>query len=541
MSERHGLGHLLERESHFVRLPDDAFERMLLRRDRRHRHQQAIGVVVGLAVVVALTAALLALLANRTDVRPGSRPLGAGSVGSLREMWTASVGHAPSPALTDGVVATATSDGTIVAFEEACGSDGSVCGPLWTATVDPIEVTRASDDPTIEWWPAAADQPNAGYRVGSVTAAGGRVYVASGTGSIAAFDARCRTDGGVCRPLWRAHAGRGGEMTLPMVSRGRVYVVDRDGTFAFDDECAGSCPRLLWHTDAVLYLRLQEGRLFATDGPAGRVLELDPVSGATVWSGSIGACCGNTPTPALLGGQIYVNSGTALWGFRASCHDPCKPVSSLGVTDGFSDGPMMAGGVLVLATAESDTDGGVWFVPPACVRPSSDCASGSRVLVDAELTTHQPAVSGSRVFAVSRRGGGFFTFDAACALVDTGCSVVGRNEDVVKPFGPIVAQDVVLVAGAEALDAYAADCSGSCIPLWQDAEIAAYQAPAVDAGWVFQMDVDGRLHAYATTGESIVGATAPSPSGPGVALWFYLGLAAVIAAVYLFRRRRAPF
>ena len=141
------------------------------------------------------------------------------------------------------------------------------------------------------------------------------------------------------------------------------------------------------------------------------------------------------------------------------------------------------------------------------------------------------------------RNGGFWIFDAAtCVQTADTCLPQGdaNRVTVVGPYVPVVVGDLVFVAdGFGPLRAFDTACTGPCQSLWSSDGMRATGAPLVAGSRVFVADKDGLLHAFATGGPVSASETASDRSAsPGLAPWFYLGLAIVIAGVYLIRRRR---
>ena len=400
------LGPILEREGRSVHLPDDAFDGMLRRRDHKRRLRRIGAAVTAAAVVAALLAGVGTVVLDRSAVVPGSEPVTTETVASLHEVWSAQVGDTSTPAITDDVLAEANRAGHLEAFPVDC--QGS-CLPLWTADVGRMPVTADRVDPWIKWWPGAADQPNAGYRLGSVTAADGVIYVMSADGSLQAFAATCRSDGGTCAPLWTAATGNTGPagsderptMSLPIVADGQVFVSGNGGITSYDEGCAqdGSACDPAWHSDIVGAVRVQDGHVYVTEIATGTAMELDLATGAAVWASDPHACCGNTPTPVRLGDRIYVNYGDLLAAYPTDCTGSCAPTWSIAIPDAFSDGPLLAGDTLVLSTAHDQGIGGLWFIPSACVTRGSHCGEEARATTPGELTSQQPVSSGTDVFA----------------------------------------------------------------------------------------------------------------------------------------------
>jgi len=537
------LGPILERESRSVHLPDDAFDGMLKRRNRKRRRQRIGAAVTALVVAAALLAGIVTAVRDRAAIVPGTEPITTSTVESLSEVWSARVGDTSTPATTGDVLAEADRAGHLEAFSIMC--QGS-CSPLWTAEVGAMPVGTDPTDDWIQWWPGAADQPNAGYRSGSLTATDGVIYVMSADGTLRAFNASCRRDGGTCTPLWTAATGNtGSDMSLPIVADGRVLVSGNGGITSYAVGCAqdGNACRPLWHRPIVGAARAQDGHLYVTEVATGTAMELNPGTGASVWKSDPNQCCGNTPAPVRLGDRIYVNFGHLLAAYPTTCVGSCAPVWSIPIADAFSDGPQLVGDTLVLSTAANQQIGGLWFIPLACAEPGSGCEKGTWVTTPGELTTQQPVSGGTDVYASSTRNGGFWIFDAStCARVGDPCLPVASETrvSVVAPYTPVVVNDLVFVTDASGpLRVFGTACTGPCPSLWSSPGMRATGAPLVAGSHAFVSDRSGVLHAYATGGPVSSGSTASAQSSsPGAAPWFYLGLAIVMAGAYTIRRRR---
>jgi hypothetical protein len=531
------LGPILEREGRSVRLPDDAFEGLLRRRDRTQRRRRLAAAATAAVVAAALLAGVMTAALDRAVVAPDSQPITSDTVASLHEVWSAQVGDTTTPAITGSVVAEANRDGRLEVFPVDCQTS---CEPLWTADVGAMPVQSDTINHWIEWWPAAADQPNAGYRHGSVTAVDGVIYVVSADGTLRAFDANCRDDGGTCQPLWTAATGDSGpDTSLPIVADGRVLVSGNAGIVSFAVGCAQGDSRCqpLWHRPIVGAVRVQDGHIYVTEVATGTTEELDPQTGATMWTSVPHRCCGNTPTPVRLGDRIYVNYGHLLVAYPIDCSGSCAPTWSTPIPDRFSDGPQLVGDTLVLSTAQVQQAGGLWIIPLACVDRAAQCRQ------DIRATTQQPVSSGTDVFASSTRNGGFWIFDTAtCSSGANACLPAGSAPpgSVLAPYTPVVVGDLVFVADRYGpLWAFDAACTARCSPLWSSPGMRASGVPLISGPRVFVADKTGVLHAYATGGPVPVPPSAASahPS-PGIAPWFYLGLAVVIVGVSIIRRRR---
>ncbi len=157
-----------------------------------------------------------------------------------------------TPTIAGGQVFVGASDGTVRAYSVTCRGDGGVCAPLWTsrtgaslafsppAVADGV-VAVVSDrlytypeDCTARCrplWTAdlmTGQERRAGHGIGLTAPAAGDGHVFAVDGSILlAFDATCRSDGGVCRPSWRFVEPAGDYLSSPVESKGQVYVAAR--------------------------------------------------------------------------------------------------------------------------------------------------------------------------------------------------------------------------------------------------------------------------------------------------------------------------
>jgi outer membrane protein assembly factor BamB len=233
------------------------------------------------------------------------------NVPSLGLGWQAELGRlvfSSSPAVVDGVVYIASSDGRLWAYP-ATGCGSSFCDtPLWQS----VSLAQIMDSPTV---------------------ADGIVYVGSQTsfdsndGLLSAFDAH-GCGAAVCAPLWQGTAGKESILdSSPAVGNGFVYVGAFDGRlYAFAARGCGA-PRCapVWTGktggtiessptigSGVVYIGSDDGRLYAfAAGGCGRH------ECAPLWTGDLGSPAFSS-TPALANGVVYIGAAHALSAFAAT-------------------------------------------------------------------------------------------------------------------------------------------------------------------------------------------------------------------------------
>ncbi len=235
-------------------------------------------------------------------------------------LWTARTGMPGtnySPAVVNGVLYDASSDGHLYAFDAAgttnCSGTPKVCTPLWTASIG-----------------------SAGNNASSPAVVNGVLYVAGnrpGQNVLLAFDAAgsigCAGTPKVCTPLWSAPLA--GPIGLaPAVANGTVYVGESEPNFlgqvaAFDaagsKQCSGT-PKTcspLWTSptvatitsspavaNGVLYIGSDDGKLYAFDAAGVANCSGVPTTCAPLWS--TGSYSMITASPAVANGVVYVGA-----------------------------------------------------------------------------------------------------------------------------------------------------------------------------------------------------------------------------------------
>ena len=518
----------------------DLFERVAHRRDRKRRNQRIGALVLGLAITVGAIAAALSVSQRGTQEMPANPPITAGNVGDLALQWSAALGgDAPAPAVTDGVVTAATADGHVTAFVAGCATDGSACEPLWTADVGRFHTGLDRDDPVIKWWPGDPGEPNLAGGVGTVVGGSGVIYALTADGTLRAFDAHCRSDGGGCTPAWIAHlpAIPGAYPALPIVADAMVFIPSSRGVYAFDVGCgtggAECTPR--WYAPDPQVIRFQDGVIYGSDDRSGLMYAVDPATGEVLWSGGPGTCCGNDPIPVRFGDTVYMNFGQFFYAFPADCSGRCGPTWALHTTDAFQDGPVVVGDSVIMSIANDVAHGGFLSFPVDCASGGAICATSHRTWVSAELTSVPPVASGTLVFASSLRGGDVFAFDAGCLGTTGQCDPVW-TANAFKPWQVVMESDVAFVADTDGfVSAYPVTCSDSpCTAIWQ-ANPNPVNRPVVVDGTLYVTSSDHTLSAYA------IGQATKTEVSKASAPFFYGGIVLIgliAGVVVLIRRRR---
>jgi outer membrane protein assembly factor BamB len=248
---------------------------------------------------------------KHTGYQPLETTIGKDNVKFAGLSWQAQLGDLvdfSSPAVVDGVVYIASSDGTLWAYPaDGCGSD--FCdSPLWQST----NLAQIIDSPTV---------------------ANGIVYVGSQTdfnsndGKLNAF-AAAGCGNPVCAPLWQGDAGTDSILeSSPTVSDGFVYIGTHGKQFfAFNAEgCGQALCQPVWSANAggsiestatvykgVVFVGSDDGLLYAFKAKGCRRSPCKPI-----WTGNIGGAVFSS-SPAISKGVVYIASQHTLAAFNAS-------------------------------------------------------------------------------------------------------------------------------------------------------------------------------------------------------------------------------
>ena len=241
-------------------------------------------------------------------------------------LWTADLGSgdtASSPAVANGMVYVANTDGVLMAFDAAGNTDCSgiptACTPLWTATLF-------------------------GRTLASPAVAGGMVFITTTFGKVEAFDATgsagCSGTPKVCSPLWTSELiGGAARDSSPAVAHGVVYAGAFDGKlYAYDASGSTGCTGVpktctpLWTAETtadspvesspavangVVYVGSNDDKLYAFDAAGTIGCSGVPKTCTPLWTATTGGDVFSSP--AVANGRIYVGSfDNRLYTYRLS-------------------------------------------------------------------------------------------------------------------------------------------------------------------------------------------------------------------------------
>jgi hypothetical protein len=393
--------------------------RRTLERRKMRRRITAGGVafLVAAAGLVLVVSALREIAPNRTT--PGTAgPL---DPATLRYAWSARIENA---SLVGEVSQTAdriyipTASGVIV-YPKQCSDP---CRPLWRLDlVDPG--VNVSQTPSL--------------------ALGDDVIAVSAGGRLAIAPTDCAVGGQPCQALWYADP--------PPGSSGYVGAVIADGVVKVTAN-EGDAPHNI-HTAVAFDLRCRD------DGG-----ECTPL-----WSAELGPGAAHFPAPAV-DGVFYQQVGTKLLGFLARCRtdggrcDPDFVIEASG--DPYTQqsslfGPVARDGALVIASG----DGNVYGYPEHC---RMSC-NPTWIASIADHLESYPLVAGDLV--VVSHDGGLTAVPFSCAESDGRSCAPAWRADLDGYWSVEYADGDVVVAadrfrGSERLAVLAANCAGSCQPLW---------------------------------------------------------------------------
>ena len=458
------------------------------------------GAVVALALALVFTAAgctwsdwsMYAFGPAHTSFNPTESTISVDNVATLRPSWSGVLGPpdggSETPVTANGIVyATSDVDPWQLEAFDSTGADcpaATKCKPLWTAT------TRAGPV--------------------SLQVANGLVYLTTGDGGLAAFDAAgvrgCKGQPKVCTALWSASGLTVGDSTFlkPAITHHLLYALVGNVVSAFDASggrgCAGK-PKTcvpLWSV--------------ASDGP-----------------------------PAVAGGVLYVPDGSPPWEVRAydaSGATGCKGTPrfcsprwtgrSLGFAMSNATPPTIANGIVWIGIREGDEQSvsGTLLGFDAngvkgCTAAPRICSPIRRAPTDAVI--YPPAVAYDTVYtleyffhsstlltpggaAAETRIWRLRAYDQRACTTTTACTPLWTASLGGTPQGISVANGLVYVTtwGDRKLMIYDAagrhGCAGTpkiCTPVWSTTLSGAPSGPSVANGIVYVGTVnDNVLHAF---------------------------------------------
>ena len=242
---------ILERGVGGATPPPDGFERMLRRRDRKHRNQRigagALAIILALVTFVALTRAF------RSAERPADEPTPQSQSGIY---VVDADGGSRRLLLASGDAPTFSSDGTQIAYFEGAGDSGNM---LWVMNADGsgrrVLIDREYGHVDDLGW--SSD----GSRLAFDAQYGGGVWIVGVDGSGLLEVPR----GG--QPQWSPTGSR-----LAFRSAGGIWVINADGSGRRQVASVGRLP--VWSSDGSRIAYLDEGSLYVADRDGTRVWTL---------------------------------------------------------------------------------------------------------------------------------------------------------------------------------------------------------------------------------------------------------------------------
>jgi outer membrane protein assembly factor BamB len=397
--------------------------------------------------------------AEHAGSQPFENRITAANVSSLQARWTTSAGGVAAVA---GGVQYIGEGQALLAFDaggtSGCSGSPKTCSPLWSGAVPFGEIAST---------PAVAD---------------GIVYIANQTiGVVWAFDAAGATGcSGVpksCKPLWIAKPSVG-TIGSVSVAGGAVYISGGDGKlYAFDaagvTNCNGASPRFcdpLWSATTgaqvagtpavaggVVYVASSDDHLYAFDASGHTGCSGVPKTCAPLWTAPVSVDLLSDLSPAVVDGVVYFTGGGG----------------SVGVLSAFD------------ATGHTGCSG----VPKTC-KPLWTATTSSEFFSNPAIAGHTVYVSDADATLYAFDAAGV----TGCSGAPKSCAPMW-TAPAAGDASPSVANGVVYVAGSGRLRAFdaagATGCSGApkhCSPLWTSSATGAGGDAAVANGTVFTGD-----------------------------------------------------
>lgn len=231
--------------------------------------------------------------------------------GGVHETWTADAGKgssktgriSASPIVFDGRVYTLDADGTVAAFSMSGGS------AIWRAGLESSVAKKNSPGFSASLLALGAD--DGGAYGGGLAADGGRIYAASGFGTVIALDP------GSGKRLWEKNVGAPVRAS-PTAVGDRVFVITTEGRFYC---LSGTDGTELWAvrglpSQASLVLNSSpavDGDIVVAPYPSGDLVALKVLDGSPVWSENLSrtrttsqmASMSDAARPAIDGGTVF--------------------------------------------------------------------------------------------------------------------------------------------------------------------------------------------------------------------------------------------
>jgi outer membrane protein assembly factor BamB len=307
------------------------------------------------------------------------------------------------------------------AFSTSCATTGKPCKLLWTAVVGRY----------VGGTPTVAD---------GMVLAGGDTRTVVSDPRLFAFPQHCRTDGGVCRPLWHVDlpgdgvGGKGGSLEMPPTVSGKTaYVVAGPAGHAYLFAIPTSCPgpadhacQPLWRgkvdvgeslwpvtvAGGFAYVPDYDGNIYAfhtTCTTANRVCQ-------PAWEGYTGQL--GPPSVAVADGLVFADSqDDNVYAFQANgCGFLSCPSLWTGRTHGnVLSPPAVAYGLVVVAS----DDGHLYAFPESCLGRCAPAWRASYGGTDSEVVN--PVIANGVVYAASSNSPVIRAFGVHCASAGNLC------------------------------------------------------------------------------------------------------------------------
>jgi outer membrane protein assembly factor BamB len=507
--------------------PDDAFDRLVQRRDRKRRRERIRAASIAIVLMLTTAGAFLLSYVGSDRRTPVSNDLSIDNVGTLHPVWSADLEGPASarvveegslvypPALAGDQVFVGTQAGTLYAFPTTCSAP---CESSWIATTDG-GIMRA---------PVVAD---------------GLVFVATDAGNLYAFPTACS---GTCAPRWIGEVG-GRWGASPVIANGKVYgVTIETGTlYAFPEQCQtgpGLVCRPEWRVkywsgdptnrssslsvEGELTPTVSGDQVFAiAQGSSGDLFAFDADSGSIEWRSDIGGGSSYQARPAVTGGKVFAKIGfNRLYAFPQPCGRTeaiCEPAWTTGAPfwqphEDPNDqllGPTVAADGVVYETCCFGGTGHLFAFS----------ASGDGELLwestfEGAGAWNDPIVADGTVFVaadgseLAMHSGSLNAFPADCSPSAGVCEPSWRADvsqlahgDLFTPATPVVGSGVVYVGTTRGdVAGFPVVCGTSpCPPAWTWASPQAGDAlstPAVGEDAIYVVQESGRLIAFAPDG-----------------------------------------
>jgi outer membrane protein assembly factor BamB len=387
------LQDVLQRRRSEIRPEPGAFERLRRRRDRRRRIQAVSSAVLAL-IVAGIAVWGLSHAFERRGSMPASRPIRPDNVARLKLAWsTPSTGAnaIEPPASRDEVYVTgstvrayprtcaAATCGTrwvgdrggthevadvavgaqlvfiasgddLSGFPKDCGRGGASCPPVWRA--DPVllrafssvevadGVVYAEGHDLVEAFPERCALTCKRLWWARIQAYGGRLVALGGglvfvqdQSAVKAFRSSCRSDGGLCKPLWKTANSSFGSQ--PVYSDGRVYVTrGTDEVAAYRARCdrgEGCRPETVWRVPDAIGIAVSDRRLYVTTTDSIVAFDTDCSTAGCPPLWRTRTLPADPSIPSLANGLLFFTAADRVYGLPADCGSGgaiCSPVWS---------------------------------------------------------------------------------------------------------------------------------------------------------------------------------------------------------------------